>query len=102
MKVHSRGAALTGGPTLFTTEVNSNNLMSNSCLVCEHFYKCKHRGEQNSPLAERGALGVSAVLHLLTRHIRAVLGAGDAYENRTRVTAVKGRCLNRLTNAPCE
>ena len=26
--------------------------------------------------------------------------SGDPYENRTRVTAVKGRCLNRLTNGP--
>ncbi len=25
---------------------------------------------------------------------------GDSYENRTRVTAVKGRCLNRLTKEP--
>ena len=25
---------------------------------------------------------------------------GDPYEIRTRVTAVKGRCLNRLTNGP--
>ncbi len=25
---------------------------------------------------------------------------GDAYGNRTHVTAVKGPCLNRLTNAP--
>ena len=25
---------------------------------------------------------------------------GDPYENRTRVTAVKGRCLSRLTNGP--
>ncbi len=25
---------------------------------------------------------------------------GDPYENRTRVTAVKGRCLNRLTKGP--
>ncbi|CZQ87917.1 Hypothetical protein Tpal_960 [Trichococcus palustris] len=24
----------------------------------------------------------------------------DPYGNRTRVTAVKGRCLNRLTNGP--
>ena len=24
----------------------------------------------------------------------------DPYENRTRVTAVKGRCLSRLTNGP--
>ena len=27
---------------------------------------------------------------------------GDATGNRTRVTAVKGRCLNRLTIAPSE
>ena len=25
---------------------------------------------------------------------------GDLYGNRTRVTAVKGRCLNRLTTGP--
>ena len=25
---------------------------------------------------------------------------GDPYETRTRVTAVKGRCLNHLTNGP--
>ena len=25
---------------------------------------------------------------------------GDSYGNRTRVTAVKGRCLSRLTNEP--
>ena len=25
---------------------------------------------------------------------------GDPYGNRTHVTAVKGRCLNRLTNGP--
>ena len=28
------------------------------------------------------------------------LQRGDAYGNRTHVTAVKGRCLNLLTNAP--
>ena len=25
---------------------------------------------------------------------------GDPYGNRTRVTGVRGRCLNRLTNGP--
>ena len=30
----------------------------------------------------------------------AFFGDGDAYGNRTHVTAVKGPCLNRLTNAP--
>ena len=29
-----------------------------------------------------------------------ICGSGDPYENRTRDTAVKGRCLNRLTNGP--
>ena len=28
------------------------------------------------------------------------LFSGDPYETRTRVTAVKGRCLNRLTKGP--
>ena len=28
------------------------------------------------------------------------LSFGDPYGNRTHVTAVKGRCLNRLTNGP--
>lgn len=32
-------------------------------------------------------------------HLLSALG-GDAYGSRTRVTAVKGRCLNDLTNAP--
>ena len=27
---------------------------------------------------------------------------GDPYENRTRVTAVKGPCLNLLTNGPSD
>ena len=29
-----------------------------------------------------------------------LLVIGDPYENRTRVTAVKGRCLDRLTKGP--
>ena len=31
---------------------------------------------------------------------RCVSFSGDPYGNRTHVTAVKGRCLNRLTNGP--
>ena len=31
---------------------------------------------------------------------KSVKGVGDPDENRTRVTAVKGRCLNRLTTGP--
>ena len=35
------------------------------------------------------------------RHLSGVFFCfGDPYENRTRVTAVKGRCLNLLTNGP--
>ena len=32
--------------------------------------------------------------------IAVVFSHGDPYGNRTHVTAVKGRCLNRLTNGP--
>ena len=32
--------------------------------------------------------------------IMTVVQIGDSYENRTRVTAVKGRCLDRLTKEP--
>ena len=37
----------------------------------------------------------------LSRHTQYII-ANDPYENRTRVTAVKGRCLDRLTNGPYE
>ena len=32
--------------------------------------------------------------------LQIVIKIGDPYGIRTRVTAVKGRCLNRLTNGP--
>ncbi len=32
--------------------------------------------------------------------LKGVFFFGDPYGNRTHVTAVKGRCLNRLTNGP--
>ena len=34
------------------------------------------------------------------RHLFVSLFFGDPWENRTPVTAVKGRCLSRLTNGP--
>ncbi len=41
------------------------------------------------PACKAGALPAELILHI-----------GDPYGNRTRDTAVKGRCLNRLTNGP--
>jgi hypothetical protein len=41
------------------------------------------------PACKAGALPAELILH-----------NGDPYGIRTRVTAVKGRCLNRLTNGP--
>ena len=32
--------------------------------------------------------------------LKRIITNNDPYENRTRVTAVKGRCLDRLTNGP--
>ena len=37
---------------------------------------------------------------LMFKSIHPKQGCGDPDENRTRVTAVKGRCLNRLTTGP--
>ena len=42
------------------------------------------------PACKAGALPAELIL----------LNSGDPYGIRTRVTAVKGRCLNRLTNGP--
>ena len=41
------------------------------------------------PACKAGALPAELILRI-----------GDPYGIRTRVTAVKGRCLNRLTNGP--
>ena len=40
--------------------------------------------------------------HRINKKIRTLSHSdcGDPYGNRTHVTAVKGRCLNRLTNGP--
>ena len=35
------------------------------------------------------------------KHLHLQVLFGDPYGNRTHVTAVKGPCLNRLTNGPC-
>src|SRR3954465_7340572 len=48
-------------------------------------------GSNRRPSAcKADALPAELILHLI----------GDPYGNRTHVTAVKGRCLNRLTNGP--
>ena len=44
---------------------------------------CRH------PACKAGALPAELIVHI-----------GDPSGNRTRDTAVKGRCLNRLTNGP--
>ncbi len=42
----------------------------------------------------------SAALDAIAKPLPNDRGGGDPDENRTRVTAVKGRCLNRLTTGP--
>ena len=70
-----------------------------------------HRSEKNSP---RGCFlvpvtGLEPVRSQWPRDFKSLVSAysttpanifGDPDENRTRVTAVKGRCLNRLTTGP--
>ncbi len=49
------------------------------------------QGSNLRPLAcKASALPAELILHIV----------GDPYGIRTRVTAVKGRCLNHLTNGP--
>ena len=43
-------------------------------------------------------LGYGAISNCNHKNISC--GLSDSYGNRTRVTAVKGRCLNRLTTEP--
>ena len=50
-------------------------------------------GSNRRPSAcKADALPAELILHVIRN--------GDPYEIRTRVTAVKGRCLNRLTKGP--
>ena len=39
---------------------------------------------------------------ILNFHCHLYKKSGDPYGNRTHVSAVKGRCLNRLTKGPCK
>ncbi len=48
------------------------------------------------PACKAGALPAELILQY-SMHL---FKNGDPYGIRTRVTAVKGRCLNRLTNGP--
>ena len=54
------------------------------------------------PQQQRNAPRVFSVKALRKHHKREIpfVIANDSDENRTRVTAVKGRCLNRLTTEP--
>ena len=52
------------------------------------------------PACKAGALPAELILHNQVRVIMLLYFNGDPYGIRTRVTAVKGRCLNHLTNGP--
>ena len=53
------------------------------------------------PACKAGALPAELILHDLVKCYKLFCFInGDPYGIRTRVTAVKGRCLNHLTNGP--
>ena len=54
----------------------------------------KKRPELSRPFFKNLSVFITALIR------QEAAGLGDPYENRTRVTAVTGRCLNRLTNGP--
>ena len=59
-------------------------------------------GSNRRPSAcKADALPAELILHLMESYFRyREKNPGDPYGIRTRVTAVKGRCLNRLTKGP--
>ena len=61
-------------------------------------YRC-HAGAWNCRAVEPDGFG-SVCESQKRSHPNGWLLFGDPYGNRTHVTAVKGRCLNRLTNGP--
>ena len=70
--------------------------------MCGFSCKKKERKVLNSSLyslTHRNAR-ILKLVSLRVRRIRSALFFGDPDGNRTRVTAVKGRCLNRLTTGP--
>ena len=87
-----------GGGQIRTAEPEGADLQS---AAFSHFatppYKVMKKwwrmtGSNRRPSAcKADALPAELILHVI----------GDPYGIRTRVTAVKGRCLNRLTKGPC-
>ena len=70
--------------------------------MCGFSCKKKERKVLNSSLSSlthRNARTIKLV-SLRVRRICVTFLFGDPDETRTRVTAVKGRCLNRLTTGP--
>ena len=79
--VHSRPAA----------SVNQGNLPRPKKVSTGHFFTPPAAGPASSiPVREQKKKTHRCVSSFF----------GDPYGNRTHVTAVKGRCLNRLTNGP--
>ena len=58
-------------------------------------------GSNRRPSAcKADALPAELILQTMKLFLLARINFGDPYGTRTRVTSVKGRCLNRLTKGP--
>ena len=92
-----------GGGRIRTAEPEGADLQSAAfshfatppvCLGTIQFKKQCRQQESNPRPTDYKSVALPAELH------RQKNKNGDPYGNRTRDTAVKGRCLNRLTNGP--
>ena len=74
--------------------------MYNNCFLSLHILLCGFAGYNQKPtdIAAQFLSILNKKPDLSGRQIR--LLHGDPYGTRTHVTAVKGRCLNHLTNGP--
>ena len=63
-----------------------------------------HKAKSRSLSCQENCESCNQIIKLKKKesHLKTQVGFfhGDPYGNRTHVTAVKGRCLNRLTNGP--
>src|SRR5690606_2317717 len=71
--------------------------LATSLPLHRHLWWRMTGSNRRPPACKAGALPAELILHIV--NVSCYLN-GDPYGIRTRVTAVKGRCLNHLTNGP--
>ena len=82
------------------TVVQNAHFGTHKCVSYEQI-RLIHESKINLSQADKQFIkNLQKKMKTARRDCSELLSHGDPYGNRTHVTAVKGRCLNRLTNGP--